>query len=184
MDKELEHARLILISVISPIVAYLAPTKGSIIALIIVFGFNIWCGMRADGVSINRCKNFSMSKFKDALLELVLYITIIYVIYTAMKSSGDDKEGMYAVKALGYIFMYVYLVNGFKNLIKAYPKKIALRIIYSIIRLEFNRVMPSYWRPIMQRYGMVDKDDIINENNKKSIFYEPDTDIKNLSNNE
>ncbi|WP_236707617.1 hypothetical protein [Bacteroides cellulosilyticus] len=43
--------------------------------------FNIWCGMRADGVSIVRCQNFKWSKFKNALAELLLYLVIIEVVF-------------------------------------------------------------------------------------------------------
>lgn len=47
--------------------------------------------------------------------------------------------------------MYVYLQNAFRNLIIAYPKKMALRIVYHIIRLEFARALPSHLQPIIQR---------------------------------
>nr|DAR11874.1 MAG TPA: hypothetical protein [Caudoviricetes sp.] len=35
-----------------------------------MFTFNIWAGMRADGVAIVRCKNFSFRKFKNALFSI------------------------------------------------------------------------------------------------------------------
>ena len=47
-----DQIRIIFVSMFSSLLAYLTPTKGFLIALIIMFGFNIWCGMRADGVSI------------------------------------------------------------------------------------------------------------------------------------
>ena len=37
---------------LSPVLAYLTPTAGFMYALIIMFAFNIWAGMRADGVSV------------------------------------------------------------------------------------------------------------------------------------
>lgn len=134
-------------------------------ALIIMFAFNIWAGMRADGVAIKNCKRFSFRKFKNALAELLLYVTIIHVIYSVMLQCGDNEAAMIVIKSLTYVFMYVYLQNAFRNLIVAYPKNIALRIIYHVIRLEFTRALPSYWQPIIERFQAETDGDIIN--NKK-----------------
>lgn len=162
-----EQWRMIFATSLSPVLAYLTPMAGFIYALIIMFAFNIWAGMRADGVSVRHCKNFRFSKFKNALAELLLYITIIHVIYSVMLQCGDDGAAMIVIKSLTYVFMYVYLQNAFRNLIKAYPKKIALRIIYHVIRLEFTRALPSYWQPIMERFRKETDGDIINDKEKE-----------------
>ena len=44
-----DQIRIIFVSMFSSLLAYLTPTKGFLIALVVMFGFNIWCGMRADG---------------------------------------------------------------------------------------------------------------------------------------
>lgn len=139
------------VTVVSAILAWATPTEGFLLALVIAFGFNIFCGMQADGVSIIRCKNFSGSKFKNALVELLLYVFITYVMYGIMIGCNDDNESIFAIKMLTYIFCYVYIRNGFKNLVKAYPKNIAFRVIYYILRFEFAKALPSYWKPILER---------------------------------
>ena len=151
----------------SPLFAYLTPTAGFMYALVIMFAFNIWAGMRADGVSVKHCKNFRFGKFKNALAELLLYVVIIHVIYSVMLQCGDDGAAMIVIKSLTYVFMYVYLQNAFRNLIKAYPKKIALRIIYHVIRLEFTRALPSYWQPMINRLEKEFGDDPDKNNKKK-----------------
>lgn len=151
----------------SPLFAYLTPTAGFMYALVVMFAFNIWAGMRADGVSIVRCKNFSFRKFKNALCELILYLFIVETIFIIMKNCGDEKASIIVVKSLTYVFMYVYLQNAFRNLIKAYPTKVALRIIYHVIRLEFTRVLPGYWQPIIERYQREHDSDIINDKEKE-----------------
>lgn len=65
-----EQYRMIAISTISPLFGYLTPTKGFVYALVVMFAFNIWAGMRADGVSVRHCKNFRFSKFKNALFSI------------------------------------------------------------------------------------------------------------------
>lgn len=161
-----EQWRVIVVSTVSPVLGYLTPTNGFVYALVVMFAFNIWAGMRADGVAIVRCKNFSFPKFKNALCELLLYVVIIYVIYSVMWQCGDGVAAIIVIKSLTYVFMYVYLQNAFRNLIVAYPRELALRIIYHVIRLEFARALPSYWQPIIERFQK-ETDDIINDKEKE-----------------
>lgn len=162
-----EQWRIIAISTVSPLFGYVTPTKGFVYALVVMFAFNIWAGMRADDVAIRNCKRFSFHKFKNALAELLLYVTIIHVIYSVMLQCGDNEAAKVVIKSLTYVFMYVYLQNAFRNLIKAYPTKVALRIIYHVIRLEFTRVLPGYWQPIIERYQREHDSDIINDKEKE-----------------
>lgn len=162
-----EQWRIIAISTVSPLFGYLTPTKGFVYALVVMFAFNIWAGMRADGVAIVRCKNFSFRKFKNALCELLLYLFIVESIFVIMKNCGDDQAAIVVVKSLTYVFMYVYLQNAFRNLIVAYPRNLALRIIYHVIRLEFTRVLPGYWQPIIKKYQREYDSDIINDKEKE-----------------
>lgn len=148
---DLEHIRLIAVSLVSPLLAYITPTKGFVIALVIAFGANVICGMRADGISVTRCRNFSFRKFKNAVFELVMYLLIIQFVYAIMTALGDQKAALVAIKSLSYIFIYIYLQNSFKNLVKVYPKRMALRIIYHVIRLEFTRALPSHIQPVIDR---------------------------------
>lgn len=164
---ETSQIRHIAVTIISAILAFISPTEGFVVALVLAFGFNIFCGMRADGVSIARCRNFSASKFKNALLEMFLYIAIVYVMYGIMIGCNDGNEALFVIKMLTYIFCYVYLCNAFKNLIKAYPKNISFRVIYYILRFEFTKALPSYWKPILERLNHeFDKNEEENKNGK------------------
>lgn len=162
-----ENMRIILVTSFSPILGYFTPTKGFVFSLVMMFSFNIWAGMRADGVSIVRCKNFSFRKFKNALCELILYLFIVEAIFVIMKNCGDENAAVIVVKSLTYVFMYVYLQNAFRNLIIAYPRNLALRIIYHVIRLEFTRALPSHLRPIIDRLEKEFGDDPDKNNKKK-----------------
>lgn len=155
-----EQLRMIFVTTVSPIFAYLTPTKGFLYALIIMFSFNIWAGMRADGISVKRCRNFSFRKFKNALCELLLYIVIVELIHSIMTNCGDGSESLVVIKSLTYVFAYVYLQNAFRNLIIAYPRNMALRIIYHVIRLEFTRALPSYLQKIIERIEREHKEEL------------------------
>ncbi len=153
MDRifSLDQFRVTMVSVFSSLLAYITPTKGFLIALIIMFAFNIWCGMRADGVVIVRCKNFSWGKFKNAVAELLLYLVIVELVFVFMNSVGDGESSLVVIKTITYVFSYVYLQNAFKNLIIAYPKNKSFRIIYHLIRFEFKRAMPSHVQGVIDR---------------------------------
>ena len=157
-----DQIRIIFVSMLSSLFAYLTPTKGFLIALVVMFGFNIWCGMRADGVSIVCCRNFKWSKFKNALVELLLYLVIIEVVFAFMTLIGDGENSLLVIKTITYVFSYVYLQNAFKNLIIDYPKNKGFRIIYHVISFEFKRATPAHVQSIIDRIeGELDKEEKI-----------------------
>lgn len=166
MDKlyNWEQMRLIFITGISPVMGIITPTAGFVYALIVMFSFNIWAGMRADGIGICRCRNFRFRKFKNALAELFLYLAIIESIYTIMSNCGDSEAALIIVKSLTYVFLYVYAQNSFRNLVIAYPSNVALRIIYHLVRLEFTRMLPEHWKPIVERFKNRENDTKDNTN--------------------
>lgn len=159
-----EQWRMITVTTISPLLGYFTPTRGFVFALVMMFGFNIWAGMRADGITLVRCRNFSFKKFWRALAELFLYLLIVELIFSVMTSCGDTGAALVAIKSLTYVFMYVYGQNAFKNLIIVYPRNMALRIIYHVIRLEFRRAAPSHVRSVLDRLeGEIAKNETVTE---------------------
>ena len=159
-----ENIRLIIVSMLSPLFSFFIPISNFMVALIIMFAFNIFCGMRADVVSIVKCKNFSIIKFKNALIELFLYLLIIQTIFAIIVYCGNKQVALLTIKSFTSVFLYVYLCNSFRNLIYAYPKNISFRIIYYIIRLEFNKAMPAHIQKIIERVKRENKNNAENSN--------------------
>ena len=106
---------------------------------------------------IFRCKKFSIKKLRGALVELILYIVILWVIHGTVWLCGDNTAAVYATKVLTYVIMYVYLQNAFKNLVIAYPKNKGLWIIYLVVRLELKRLLPSHISELIDRYDQKHK---------------------------
>nr|UVX46607.1 MAG: holin family protein [Bacteriophage sp.] len=152
MDVTQEQLRLMLVSAISPILAFLTPTSGFITALVFMFVFNIICGMRADGVSVSvrGIQRFTIFKFISALQEFLLYMMIIVVLFSAVTKMGDKDAAIMCAKTITYVFMYVYLCNGFRNLCTTYPKNKGFKLIYHIIRFEFKRLMGEHAAKIIE----------------------------------
>lgn len=152
MNVTQEQLRLMLVSAISPILTFLTPTSGFITALVFMFVFNIICGMRADGVSVSvrGIQRFTIFKFISALREFLLYMMIIVVLFSAVTKMGDKDAAIMCAKTITYVFMYVYLCNGFRNLCTTYPKNKGFKLIYHIIRFEFNRLMGEHAAKIIE----------------------------------
>lgn len=123
------------------ILAAVTPTYSFVLGVTTACFFNIWCGMRADGVINIRCRNWSWTKFGHALLELVLFLAIIEMVSFVTITMGDHKAAYYACKTAAYCVIYVYIDNGLKNLCKAYPDYKALWIIYLFVHLDFARIL-------------------------------------------
>lgn len=127
--------------ILCAIVAAVDPTMGFVVAIILAGFFNIWCGMRSDGVTIINCKSFSWRKFVRALAEMFMFLAIIEVVALICHSMGDHDVKVYACKTVGYCIVYCYVDNGLKNLCKAYPRSRGLWLIYLFVHLDFRRLI-------------------------------------------
>ena len=119
-----ENMRIILVTSFSPILGYFTPTKGFVFSLVMMFSFNIWAGMRADGVSIVRCKNFSFRKFKNALCELILYLFIVETIFIIMKNCGDEKHQLSLLNRLLMFLCMCICKTPSATLLKHIPQRL------------------------------------------------------------
>jgi len=145
--------------------AAVTPTVPFVTAVVVAAFFNVWCGMRADGVVNIRCKNFSWRKFVYALMELIAFLFVIETIAMVCHSMGDIEVKQYACKTAAYLIIYCYLDNGMKNLCKAYPKTRGLWYIYLFVHLDFKRLLRI--NDLMAIYDEHSKNQE-NENNKRA----------------
>lgn len=148
--------QLLVVSSSAPIVCFFSPTWGLVTALVIMYAFDIFCGMRADGIEISHGDNFSFKKLGNATKLLLLYLVILQVLYSVVKLNGNPDAGLLATKSLNYVFLYVYLQNSFKNLRKAYPKNKHIIIAYYLIRFEFTKALPGNVQDIIEK---IEKDE-------------------------
>ena len=127
--------------ILCTLLAAVTPTVQFVTAVVVAAFFNVWCGMRADGVVNIRCRNFSWGKFKYALMELLAFLFVIEVIAVVCHSMGDIEARQYACKTAAYLIIYCYIDNGLKNLCKAYPKSRGLWQLYLFVHLDFRRLI-------------------------------------------
>lgn len=149
----------------STLIAIVCPTANMMAALTLACMFNIWCGMRADGVSVIRCHCFSWSKFSKALYEFMLILMVIELIRGIMFLCGDNDASMYPVKVLTYAVSIYYFQNAMKNLVKAYPESKGLWIVYLFIRFEWKKALPSNVAEKIELYKQHEANNKNNGNN-------------------
>lgn len=147
-----EQIRAIGTLIISTLAAIISPTASMMTALTIACMFNIWSGMRADGVSIIRCSNFKWSKFGRALYEFALILVVIELVRGIMYLCGDADASLYPVKVLTYAISIYYFQNAMKNLVKAYPHSKELWILYLFIRFEWKKALPNNVSDKIEQY--------------------------------
>ena len=148
--------------VISVVAAALDPTMGFVVAIILAGFFNIWCGMRSDGVTIINCRSFSWRKFIRALAEMLMFLIIVELLALICHSMGDHNVKVYACKTIGYCIVYCYIDNGLKNLCKAYPRSRGLWLIYLFVHFDFRRMVKI--DELMAKY-----DNHVNNNSKSDV---------------
>lgn len=147
-----EQVRMVWTLLISTLLAIVSPTGAFVGALTLASMFNVWAGMRADGVSVIRCKRFSWDKFLRALCEFMVILVVIELIRGIMYLCGDDGVSLYPVKILTYTACVIYLQNAMKNLVKAYPKNKMLWVLYLFIRFEWRKALPNNVDAMLERY--------------------------------
>lgn len=147
-----EQVRMVCTLLTSTILAIVTPTGTFVGALTLASMFNVWAGMRADGVSVIRCKRFSWDKFLRALCEFMVILVVIELIRGIMYLCGDDGVSLYPVKILTYAACVIYLQNALKNLVKAYPKNKMLWVVYLFIRCEWRKALPTNVDAMLERY--------------------------------
>lgn len=163
-----ENVRRLFIVTCAQIAAFLSPVGGSIGCVVLFSMFNIWAGMRADGVCVvsARIERFSWSKISKAFTELTAMLAIIVLITIAMTMQKDQTAMQVIVKTFSYLVSYYYFQNSLKNLIIVYPKNVAVRVLYHFIRLEFKNAFPANVRKAMEtaEKEIQDKKDDAHEN--------------------
>lgn len=147
-----EQVRMVCTLLTSTILAIVTPTGTFVAALTLASMFNVWAGMRADGVSVIRCKRFSWDKFLRALCEFMVTLVVLELIRGIMYLCGDDGVSLYPVKILTYAACVIYLQNALKNLVKAYPKNKILWVVYLFIRCEWRKALPANVDAMLKRY--------------------------------
>ena len=132
MDNILTTFKPLVVTVLSVILAYLAPVSSMVYAIFLLFLINCVAGLVA-GVVVQK-EGFSVKKFFHCLCETLVFFIIVVVVYVL----GDlmEKPGAAVQCITGiivYAVIYFYSVNVFRNLAKLFPDSRTLKFLYYVL---------------------------------------------------
>lgn len=122
------------------LITFLEPVYNPIMVLAYVFVADIFFGIMVDLI-INDDR-LRLKKFILSVAFLALYTSIIASTYVIGKLMGDEKEALYLVKSLTYVFILFYVSNTFRNLKLLFPHNKPIAFLYYIFGLQILKKLP------------------------------------------
>jgi hypothetical protein len=127
--------------ILSSALTILNPLFNPVIILVVLFIFDIVCGIISDKI-INKT-HFSFSKFLRAVLFLALYIVIITAIYVICWLQNDIQEGETLLKVITYVCSYFYFSNIARNLHETYTDNRFFAFLFYVLSVDlFTSKLP------------------------------------------
>ena len=130
----MDAIKVFLSFVASAFITIMNPLFNPVIILVILFIFDIVCGIIADRV-INNI-GFRFRKFLMSIRFLCLYVVIIGIIYTLCYLQNDIQEGLMLLKTVTYVCSYFYFSNIAKNLHESYPKNRFFSFLFFVLSVD------------------------------------------------
>jgi len=124
------------------IIAFLTPVHNAMLSLGLVFIADLFIGIITDVIVNNR--KFSFKKFIYAVRVFCIYLLCIALLYAVGHFMGDDKEVLYAVKLVTYMFLYFTFKNSLKNVRQLLPSNEAIAFLDDMLGFEFAKRFSHY----------------------------------------
>ena len=125
-------AWLVVISVISPI-------RIAVWVLLVFFTVNFFVGYKSD-VQVNK-RDFSLKKAFDGVKQLILYYTLIFIVYMTLGLYEETNLAEAATKFMTWIVSYWYLVNIIRNARLVFPENEGLKFLYDLLTVQILEML-------------------------------------------
>ena len=140
MDNILTTFKPLVVTVLSVILAYLAPVSSMVYAIFLLFLVNCVTGLVA-GVVVQK-EGFSVKKFFHCLCETLVFFIIVIVVYVLGDLMEKPGAAVQCITGIVYAVIYFYSVNVFRNLAKLFPDSRTLKFLYYVLSFEVLRKLP------------------------------------------
>ena len=130
----MDAIKVFLSLIVSAFITIMNPITEPVLVLVILFIFDLACGMIADRM-INK-QGFRFRKFLKSVQFLCLYVVIIAAIYAICYLQDDVEEGLLLLKTITYVCGYFYFSNITKNLHDSYPKNRFFAFLYFVLSVD------------------------------------------------
>ncbi|NDW10138.1 hypothetical protein [Dysgonomonas sp. 520] len=142
----MDAIKILFLTIVSAIVAFLEPVKNPVIVLFMVFLGDFFFGLMSD-LFVNNDR-IRLKKALFALLFLFLYNSVIVLTFIIGFLMGDMDEAMFIVKTLTYVFTSFYIANTLRNICLLFPDNRAFAFLYYIFGLQVLKKMPVLYNYI------------------------------------
>ena len=136
-----DFIKIMISIVVSSIIAYLQPVFNPMMAILIIFFWDIVFGILVDILKNN--ERIRMRKLLISFAFLSLYFIIISTTYIIGFLQDDELEVLYIVKWLTYVFIYFYGSNCLRNLHLLAPNNKTIAFLDYVFGLEMLKKIPQ-----------------------------------------
>jgi hypothetical protein len=149
----MDAIKVFLSLIIGALISVLNPLTEPVLILVMLFIFDIVCGMIADRVINGR--GFKFGKFLKSVQFLCLYVVIVGTIYVICYLQDDVEEGLLLLKTITYVCGYFYFSNIAKNLHESYPNNRFFGFLFFVLSVDIltRRI------PLLNKFLSKEKED-------------------------
>ncbi len=140
MDNILSTFKPLIVTILSVIMAYLAPVSSMVYVILLLFLVNCVAGL-LSGMLVNK-ESFSVKKFFHCLLETLAFFALVILVYVLGDLMEKPNAALQCITGIVYAVMYFYSVNVLRNLARIFPDSRTLRFLYYVLSLEVLKKLP------------------------------------------
>ena len=139
----IEEVRTWITMLLAAVLSFLAPLRGDLSIMLLLFFFNWLVGLVAD---ITNGGHWSNKKTWQAIKEAGLFFALTCFVYIIGALKEQPGQTMQVVSFITYSYLYFYGTNICRNLTKLFPKRsVGYKVVnwfYWILSVEFIKKLP------------------------------------------
>ena len=121
----------IMVVILAWICSILSPIKGAIYVLSFAFVLNFFLGLR-ESIKVDKSQ-FSLKKAFESLIQLTVYLALIFLINKTFSQFGDLGAAETGTKWATYIVVYFYCTNITRNAALLWPRLEVFSFLYDLL---------------------------------------------------
>ena len=131
LTRKYDSIKPVMVALIAWMCSILSPIEGAIYVLSFAFALNFFLGLR-ESVKVEK-NQFSLKKAFDSLIQLVVYLALIFLINKTFTQFGDLGAAQTGTKWATYIVVYFYCTNITRNAALIWPKLEVFKFLYELL---------------------------------------------------
>ena len=140
MEQIITSVKSLLVTLVSVLLAYLAPISDMVFVIFFIFLVNCIAGIIA-GIGVDR-ERFNLKKFFRCIFETFVFYVLVVCVYVIGEHLGNQEGAIQCITGIVYAICYFYGVNILRNTAKLFPASRAIRFFYYVLSFEIIKKIP------------------------------------------